>query len=129
MVLPIVTYGCEMWGFGNNDIVRKLQLKCFKIVLKLRQSTPSQMIFGEIGKYPTYVFIKTRIMNYWYRLVTDNSNKLSALVYKCIYAMYRRGTHESLYLKNIRNILIDVGLPYLWDTLDVSHIAKTQFST
>ena len=68
-------------------------------------------------------------MNYWYRLVTDNSNKLSALVYKCLYAMYRRGTHESLYLKNIHNILIDVGLPYLWDTQDVSHIAKTQFST
>ena len=62
MIMPIVTYGCEMWGFGNNDIVKKLQLKFYKIVLKLRKSTPSQMVFGEIGKYPIDVYIKNRIM-------------------------------------------------------------------
>ena len=128
MIMPIVTYGCEMWGFGNNDIVKKLQLKFYKIVLKLRKSTPSQMVFGEIGKYPIDVYIKNRIMNFWFRLVSDDSNKLSTIVYKCLYAMYKKGSHESLYIKNIRNILIDIGLPYLWDTQDVSHLSKTKFS-
>ena len=128
LILPIITYGCEMWGFGNNDLVRKLQLKYYKIVLKLRQSTPSQMIFGEIGKHPLDVTIKNRIMNFWFRLVEpQNNRKLSAIVYKCLYQMYKHGIHESLYVKNIRKCLIDAGYPYLWETHDVSHLSKNQF--
>ena len=130
MILPIVTYGCEMWGFGNNDIIRKLQLKYYKIVLKVRKSTPSNMVFGEIGKYPVDVAIKNRMMNYWFRLVLpENASKLSSLVYKCLYMMYRKGLHESLYIKNIRDTLIDVGLPRLWESQDTSHISKTRFNT
>ena len=105
LILPIITYGCEMWGFGNNDLVRKLQLKYYKIVLKLRQSTPSQMIFGEIGKHPLDVTIKNRIMNFWFRLVEpQNNRKLSAIVYKCLYQMYKHGIHESVYVKKYTQV-------------------------
>ena len=129
IVVPIATYGCEMWGFGNNDILQKLQLKFYKIVLRLRQSTPSNMVFGEIGKFPIDVIIKSRIMNYWYRLVSpENNNKLSALVYKCLLFMYREGAHENQYLKNVHKILIDTGLPYVWETHDISLVNKTWFT-
>ena len=116
-----------MWGFGDNEILNKLQLKFYKLVLKLRQSTPSHMIFGETGKFPIDITIKTRILNYWIRLVAPGNNrKLSAIVYKCLCKMYKSGVHENLYVKNIHDYLTDAGFQELWETHDITrtHIAR-----
>ena len=95
-IVPILTYGCEVWGFGTNDVVNKLQRKFLKIILRLRTSTPTAMLHGETGTFPVDVTIKSRIMNYWYTLVShENSNKLSSLVYRCLLNMYKLGVHES----------------------------------
>ena len=127
MIVPILTYGCEVWGFTDADIANRLQLKFLKIIFRLRRSTPSYMVYGETGVYPIDVTIKNRIINFWMKLVSnENGSKLSSLVYKCLYKLYRQGTHECLYLKYIRQALIDIGLPYLWESHDVTHIHKSQ---
>ena len=127
-IVPIITYGCEVWGFDNVDLINKLQRKFFKIVLKLRKSTPNVMLYGETGTFPIDVIIKQRMLNFWFTLVSnENANKLSSLVYKCLYVMYKLKMHENMYVKYIRQCLIDVGLPFLWDTQSVSHISKSRF--
>jgi hypothetical protein len=35
MIKPILLYGCEVWGFSNNDILEKIHLKYCKILLNL----------------------------------------------------------------------------------------------
>ena len=47
MVKPILLYGCEIWGFGNNDVLEKVHLKFCKMILNLKTSTPNYMIYGE----------------------------------------------------------------------------------
>ena len=49
MIKPILLYGCEVWGFSNNDILEKIHLKFCKILLNLKTSTPSYMVYGELG--------------------------------------------------------------------------------
>jgi hypothetical protein len=34
MIKPILLYGCEVWGFSNNDILEKIHLNFCKILLK-----------------------------------------------------------------------------------------------
>jgi hypothetical protein len=41
-----------VWGFSNNDILEKIHLKFCKILLNLKTSTPSYMVYGELGRYP-----------------------------------------------------------------------------
>ena len=41
MVLPIMLYGCEVWGYENVNIMETLHLKFCKMVLKLKKSTPN----------------------------------------------------------------------------------------
>jgi hypothetical protein len=36
MVKPILLYGCEVWGFSNNDIIEKVHLKFCKLLLHLK---------------------------------------------------------------------------------------------
>ena len=57
MIKPILLYGYEIWGTGNIDILERVQLKFFKLIFNLKNSTPSYMIYGELGITPLYVNI------------------------------------------------------------------------
>jgi hypothetical protein len=46
MVKPILLYGSEIWGFSKNiQYLEKVQLRFCKLLLKLKTSTPSYMIW------------------------------------------------------------------------------------
>ena len=42
---PVLLYGCEVWGFGNIDIIERVQLKFLKYTLNLKSCTPNNMIY------------------------------------------------------------------------------------
>jgi hypothetical protein len=48
----ILLYGCEVWGFGKNEVLERVHLKFCKIRLNLKSSTPNYMVYGELGRYP-----------------------------------------------------------------------------
>ena len=48
-VKHILLYGCEVWGYGNNDIIERVQLKFLKHILNMKSSTPNCMVYGESG--------------------------------------------------------------------------------
>jgi hypothetical protein len=56
MIKPILLYGCEVWGFGKNEVLERVHLKFCKILLKLKSSTPNYMVYGELGRYPNTIF-------------------------------------------------------------------------
>ena len=56
LVMPILLYGCEIWGFENNDILEKLHLKFCKMILNISKRTPSCMVYGELGRFPLSVY-------------------------------------------------------------------------
>ena len=43
-VIPILLYGCEVWGYENCDITKKLHLKFCRMVLHVNKSTSKCMI-------------------------------------------------------------------------------------
>ena len=78
------SYGSEIWGFSNNESIERVHLKFCKILLKLKMSTPSYLIYRELGRYSMDIDINVRIISYWTRLLTGKQSKLSFL-YKCMY--------------------------------------------
>ena len=64
MVKPIILYACEVWGYGNNEILERVQLKFCKLLLKSKATTPSSKIYGELGRYPMEIDIKVIIISY-----------------------------------------------------------------
>jgi hypothetical protein len=52
MVKPILLYDCEIWRYGNNEILERVQLTFCKLLLKSKAKTHSSMIYGELGTYP-----------------------------------------------------------------------------
>ena len=81
VVLPIMLYLCEVWGFSNLSPLESLHRKFCKMALKLRSSTPNIMIYGETGRFPLEVLVKMRMTNYWSRIVLGKKEKLSFIAY------------------------------------------------
>ena len=83
-MLPILTYGCEVWGFGDISCIETVHTDFLKQVLPLKKNTPHFMIYGELGRYPLSIVIKKRIINFWYKLVSGNANTLSSSLYRIL---------------------------------------------
>jgi hypothetical protein len=121
MVKPILLYGCEVWGFSNNDIIEKVHLKFCKLLLHLKSSTPSYMIYGELGRYPLEIDIKSRIISFWAKLLSGKELKLSKIIYNLCYCMSIKNVEHFTWLDNVKKILNECGFA---STFLLSKISK-----
>ena len=133
MVLPILTYGCEVWGLENMNvinIIEKLHLKFCKYVLNVKSSTPTVIVYGELGRYPLYIDIYARMVKFWMKILTGESEKLSFKIMNAV-----NFTNVNLpWQSKIREILYNCGLYAIWDfntpvnTLWLSKTVKQKLS-
>lgn len=113
-------YGCEIWCYGNNSIIERVQLKFLKYLLGLKSTTATCIVYGETGDKPLHIDIETRIISYWSKLLLPENNKLASSIYKCVLSnlIHTPNLARSRFswLKNVQNILIKCGLNNVWDT-------------
>ena len=109
VVLPIMLYSCEVWGFSNLSPLESLHRKFCKMALKLRSSTPNIMIYGETGRFPLEVLVKIRMINFWSRIVLGKREKLSFIAYSiCKSHLFDSGL-ETDWISYIHKILTSTG--------------------
>ena len=51
-IAPILMYGSEVWGFHSADAVKRVHPNFCKKVLKLKKTTTSNIVYGELGRFP-----------------------------------------------------------------------------
>ena len=104
IVKPILLYGCEIWGFSNLDIIERVHLKFCKFLLHLKKSTPNFMMYGELGActMSVYMYIQTRIVNFWSKLVNCENSKLSSIIYKYAYLQHTQNGLEIPWIKAVK---------------------------
>ena len=52
LILPVVHYNCEIWGFHAAREVERTHLLFCKKILKLNSRTADYFIYSELGRYP-----------------------------------------------------------------------------
>ena len=92
MVMPVMLYGCETWGFSNLKLLERLHLRFCKIVLKLRSTTPDLMVYGETGRFKIEYYVKKRMINYWSTIACGNRGKLAYIVFKLCKQKYEKSS-------------------------------------
>ena len=92
-VVPILTYGSEIWGIFNTKTTRytkyqspnylydefigeKLHTKLCKILLGVNQKTSNMATRAELGRYPLMTNILTNVISYRARLENLNDNSI-----------------------------------------------------
>ncbi|MES9881290.1 MAG: reverse transcriptase family protein [Sedimenticola sp.] len=121
-IKPILLYGSEIWGYGNNEVIERVQLKYYKYALNLKRSTPSTMIYGELGIFPVQVDILTRMTSFWTKLITPDNIKLSGHMYSILFSLYTHGNIDFQWISYLKQIFIDCGLSGLWTAQNVPNI-------
>lgn len=113
IVLPILLYGCEVWGFENLKLLEKVQLEFCRILLKLNRSTSKYFLLGETGLLPISILIKCRMIKYWASIKTGKEEKIASKIVKCLEDFYNLGNFELNWLKFIYNTLNENGMHYI----------------
>ena len=114
LILPILTYGSEIWSFENDQLLEKLHLKFRKYIAGLKTSTPKVMVYGELGRFPLSIHLKLKALTFWHKLVHSKTTKLSHRVYDCLLHLYSEKRYSSSWLLYIEDILNSCGLRYIW---------------
>ena len=57
MILPILCYGCEIWGFHKAPDIERIHIKFLKQILSVKQNTCNATVYGELGRFPI-IFIR-----------------------------------------------------------------------
>jgi hypothetical protein len=52
LVAPVLLYASEIWGFENKNSIERVHLQFCKSILKVRDSTPNFLVYGELGRFP-----------------------------------------------------------------------------
>ena len=114
IVLPIMLYGCEIWGHEKIDICNSIQIHFLRHILPVKKSTPFFMLFGELGRLPVEIIIYRRMVCYWARLLSGNQLKFSALLYKVMFNDYIVNGTEYKWIITIKTILDNLGMGNIW---------------
>ena len=120
-ILPIRTYLCEIFGSENCGLFEKNHTQFLRSIIQARKSTPLYMVYGELGRYPIEISIKTRMTNYLSRLINGKYNKLAFIL--CRKMRPSDGMHSNWVLK-IQRILETCCRPNLWLNQSCNHKGK-----
>ena len=119
LVAPILTYGAEVWGFESTKMLDQLELKFYKLLLNVRNSTPNYMVYGELGRYPISISIKKRMISYWCNLLISNQSKIN----KALYAALLDRPETCKWLTFLKTIFDSIAKSDVW--LNQGYQSKT----
>ena len=67
-ILPILSYGYEIWGNQDWDIIEKLHLSICKFSLGVKASTPADAVYAELGCYPLKILRHIQMIKFALRV-------------------------------------------------------------
>jgi hypothetical protein len=128
-VAPILLYGSEVWCHSMSTLASKLQLRFFKLILKVGKTTPTNMVLGELGQFPICIQAKCRMLNFWYRIAYSNgSSKLSCVTYRFLLKLYESNVYKSQFLHSVHSTLNELGFSNFWQNQFAENVTVESFT-
>ena len=90
LVIPILLYGSEIWGYEDPKQLQVMLNHTLRRYLRLHKTTPSCMLIGELGLKEVSQYIENRMLNFWYKIVTGDEDKITSILYKWLLDLYNQ---------------------------------------
>ena len=120
MILPILLYGSEIWGFEYSGKIEQVQHIFCKKMLGLSSNTVNEAALGELGRYPLAVQYHLRCINYWLKIVCMQSNRYPKACYGMLYNLDQHG--KTTWATRVKQMLDKFGFRYVWAQQGVGDI-------
>ena len=84
MILPILTYGCEVWGYHKGDAIERVHREFL-----MKSTTMNEFVYGEFGRKPLIYERYIRVVKYWFKLLKQTNDRLTKSVYNIFFLKCR----------------------------------------
>lgn len=120
MIVPILCYGSEIWGFEWAKQIEIVQDRFCKNILNVPSHTSSILVRGECGRFPLCLAYFTRCIKYWLKLTRMDETRYPR---QC-YLMLKRldDCNRITWATKIRNLLSRYGFGHVWLSQGVGDI-------
>ena len=115
-VLPIMLYGCEVWGNSGTIPLDNLYIKYLKMILRVHGKTCNNMVYGELGRFPLKIYMKKRAIGFWARMIAGKESKLTRIIYTHSKNLHTSNVHMCKWIDYIKGILQECDLHNIWES-------------
>jgi hypothetical protein len=112
MILPIVLYGSEIWGYEQYKSIEKVQINYCKKVLGVPKTTSNEAALGECGRYPLMLHSVIKCIKYWLKLLNMPESRYPKACYQMLCTLDEAGKHT--WATSVKQILNKYGFGIVW---------------
>ena len=122
LVLPILNYGNEVWGFHGGKAVEKVHMQYCKRLLGVKKCTQNDFIYGELGRTSLQCQRLVNIVKYWIKIMNMSDQKYVKIVYNLLYNDLLDKPTCVNWCTLLRNLLYSLDLAEVWNYQSVGNI-------
>ena len=115
-VVPILTYGSEVWGFSDIDAMEVFHRKCIKTILGVGAATANHFAYGESGMEPLSVVISKKMANFWLKVARGKQSKIVSMLYLLLKRKHYSTNFVSDWIYEMHARMDELGLENVWRT-------------
>lgn len=119
MVVPILSYGAELWGYEICQPIENVQNKFCKRLLKVSSSACNVAVLGELGRYPLSVCYMKRCIVYWLKILQMDDTRYPKACYRMLYNLDSAGRIS--WVTHVKHLLFKYGFGYVWIAQEVGN--------
>ena len=126
VVLPVLLYGCEIWGWANLKDIEIFFRNFLRTLLKTFKFTPNCMLYGETGTTDVKTKIMCRMTNFWAKLKPIRTDKFSSMLFHLMSNLQcqQPDVFDFKWIKCVQNWLNQNGFSEMWE---MQHINTNWF--
>ena len=114
MILPILNYSSQVWGFIQGDAIEKVQLQFYKRILGIKRTTENDFVYGELGRVSLQTVRYFNIIKYWVQLLHTDSNKFNKKVYEMLKSDSDENPEKTNWCSLLKSLLCRLGFYDVW---------------
>ena len=114
LVLPILEYGCEIWGDGKWREADQLQHEMGKRILGVSKRTSNAVVRGELGWQRLEARRDLARLRFWGKIILMSEDRLVKKVYRIRKAAVEQGSDKKNWCWHTKALLEQLGLGQVW---------------
>jgi len=121
LILPILNYGCEVWGFHNAQNIERLHTQFCKNILGVKKATQNDFVYCELGRHSLIVSRYFKIIKYWFKIIESKENKYIKLTYNMMKNDFELTPSKKSWVSSLHLLLSSLGFLEVWVQQGVGH--------
>lgn len=114
LIVPILCYGGEVWGFSKPNQQERIHLQYCKKILAVKKCTQNDFVYGELGRVSLQTRLYYSIINYWFKILESPETRYIRFAYKMMLADMEKKPNIVNWASNVKNLLSNLGFYEVW---------------